>query len=496
MDGDGKTRGVERSVTGSYRPIRLLILIASLPLYLHLNHQSLSLPIERMPVCSLANELLSIAISFSIFSVTWYKDYHNRSRRSMILGLGFLLTGLLRMVRFASYYGYVRPLGYSTAIYWLQAGFLLAASLPAMAKPYQPEDRFAACGLGLLLTVGLLSCRHASLHNCHLLLLVPALVHLGIEFFHHDQDHLFIGAALLAASQLTFVYLGPSSILGCWLSFLAQLFFYRVLVLTPPEAAVVPLSKFYRDTESRELRKMGHETKNVLAALRAIAQFGQNMLETSAKNKELYARIIAEIDQLSSLITFTLARHKPDLVKVDEDLTTLLKDLVELFRAKIEMAGIKVTCTFPDKAPLVPVYPQLLRQALLNVVQNAVQAMPQGGELEISLIPHPSKVAITIKDTGCGMSPHVFRRAFEPFFTTKETGTGLGLAITKQIIEEVHEGKLRMKSRRGRGTTLSVELPLPSHRTYVPRPESMIESPKSLEAASKQGGRPQAASNA
>ena len=61
------------------------------------------------------------------------------------------------MVRFASYYGYVRPLGYSTAIYWLQAGFLLAASLPAMAKPYQPEDRFAACGLGLLLTVGLLS---------------------------------------------------------------------------------------------------------------------------------------------------------------------------------------------------------------------------------------------------------------------------------------------------------------------------------------------------
>ncbi|NLN17017.1 MAG: hypothetical protein GX182_06845 [Firmicutes bacterium] len=498
MDGPSKIREVGRPLTGLRRLIPSLLPAISLPLYLHLSHGSLSVSIEGMPACNLANELLSIAISFSILSVTWYKNYHNQSRRHMILGLGFLLGGILRMARFASYYGFLRPLGYGKVVYWVQAGFLLAASLPEMTKPYRPEDRARAMGLGFLLTAGLFLCQRPSLNHCHLLLLIPALVHLGVDFFRYERDQLFIGAVLLAASQLTFARLGPLSILECWLSFLAHLVFYKVLVLDLPEDEAAPLYKLYQGTESRELREMGHETKNVLTALRAIAQFGQSMLETTPKNKELYARIIAEIDQLSSLINFTLARHKPDLVKVEEDLTNLLKDLVDLFRAKIEMAGINVSCSFPREVPLVPIYPQLLRQALLNVIQNAVQAMPAGGDLQISLIPRRKSVTIITKDTGCGMSPHILRRAFEPFFTTKETGTGLGLAITRQIIEEVHQGKLRMKSRKGRGTTFSLELPLPDQSTFIRiNQEAMSELPaKNPEPPPEQGqGRPQAASN-
>lgn len=503
MNGGGEIREVGRPFAGFARLILLSILSCSLPLYLRLNHWSLSLPIERIPLFSLGNELLSIAISFSIFSVTWYKDYQNRSKRNLILGFGFLVVGILRVARFASSYGSFRPLGYSLAIYWVQAGFLLAASLRPMTKPYQPKDRFKAIGISFLLTAGLLfGCRHPSLDHYHLLLLIPALIHLGLEFLRHDPDNFFIGAVLLAISQLTFIYLGPSNILGCWIAFLAQLFFYKVLVFDPPSTELQPLLKLYQGTDFRELRELGHETKNVLTALRAMAQFGQSLMETTPKNKDLYTRIISEIDQLSSLITFTLARQKPDLVKVNEDLIRLLKDLVDLLGAKIEMAGINISCSFPEQVPLVPIYPQLLRQALLNVIHNALQAMPQGGDLQIKLMVHPRRVAITIKDNGCGMSSQVSSRAFEPFFTTKETGTGLGLAITRQIIEEVHQGKLQMKSQVNCGTTFLMELPLSDQQNTFIRMsgESMIDKPKNPQAGSsshqKEQGRPQAASNA
>ena len=348
MDGPSKIREVGRPLTGLRRLIPSLLPAISLPLYLHLSHGSLSVSIEGMPACNLANELLSIAISFSIFSVTWYKDYHNQSRRHMILGLGFLLGGILRMARFASYYGFLRPLGYGKVVYWVQAGFLLAASLPEMTKPYRPEDRARAMGLGFLLTAGLFLCQRPSLNHCHLLLLIPALVHLGVDFFRYERDQLFIGAVLLAASQLTFARLGPLSILECWLSFLAHLVFYKVLVLDLPEDEAAPLYKLYQGTESRELREMGHETKNVLTALRAIAQFGQSMLETTRRIRSCMPDHRRN-RSAKLLINFTLARHKPDLVKVEEDLTNLLKDLVDLFRPKLRWPASTSAAPFPGR---------------------------------------------------------------------------------------------------------------------------------------------------
>jgi len=98
----------------------------------------------------------------------------------------------------------------------------------------------------------------------------------------------------------------------------------------------------------------------------------------------------------------------------------------------------------------------------LNLITNAIDAMPEGGRLLIStrLLSDKGSIEIQVTDNGCGMEEEVLNRAFDPFFTTKERGkgTGLGLAICQRIVEE-HEGKIKIQSRPGQGTTVSVSLP-------------------------------------
>jgi signal transduction histidine kinase len=113
--------------------------------------------------------------------------------------------------------------------------------------------------------------------------------------------------------------------------------------------------------------------------------------------------------------------------------------------------------------PLVPMDARLVRQALLNLVDNAVQAMPRGGRLTVRLgadeMGATRAARLEIEDTGPGIAPDVERRIFEPFFTTRASGTGLGLAVVKRIVDG-HRGLLRVDTVEGRGTTFTVWLPL------------------------------------
>jgi signal transduction histidine kinase len=111
-----------------------------------------------------------------------------------------------------------------------------------------------------------------------------------------------------------------------------------------------------------------------------------------------------------------------------------------------------------------------MQQVLLNLITNAIDAMPEGGRLWIAtrLLSDNGNVEIQVRDSGCGMDEDVQNQAFEAFFTTKERGkgergkgTGLGLAICQRIVEE-HEGKIKIQSRPNRGTTVSIHLP------YIP----------------------------
>ncbi len=114
-----------------------------------------------------------------------------------------------------------------------------------------------------------------------------------------------------------------------------------------------------------------------------------------------------------------------------------------------------------EETPLPPVAfdPKQLHEVLINLLKNALEAMPQGGEITIASRVRGTNVEISVSDTGEGIPPEVAGNIFQPYFTTKEKGTGLGLAICQSIIQE-HGGCLFADSTPGRGATFTIQLPL------------------------------------
>jgi two-component system NtrC family sensor kinase len=150
------------------------------------------------------------------------------------------------------------------------------------------------------------------------------------------------------------------------------------------------------------------------------------------------------------------------------DIHEVLESVLKLMRKQLQQSGVGLSLSWDKGVPFIEANQTHLRQIFLNLVLNAIDAMPQGGALHISTslteMPdyHPAKgaaVRIHIKDTGAGMSPETLSRLFEPFFTTKEQGSGLGLSISYGIIE-AHYGEISVDSREGVGTEINVLLPV------------------------------------
>ena len=108
-----------------------------------------------------------------------------------------------------------------------------------------------------------------------------------------------------------------------------------------------------------------------------------------------------------------------------------------------------------------------LRQAILNLLLNAVQAMPQGGKVVIKTFRRGERASISISDTGCGIPPQFKGQIFKPFFSKREGGTGLGLALVRRIVS-AHQGEISLRSKVGKGTTVSLYFPLPSSSEKSP----------------------------
>ncbi len=113
--------------------------------------------------------------------------------------------------------------------------------------------------------------------------------------------------------------------------------------------------------------------------------------------------------------------------------------------------------------PEIAIDPGQIQQVLVNILTNAVQAMPEGGKLTIGAKQRDELLEVEIADTGCGISQEVIGKIFDPLFTTKAKGIGLGLAVCKSIIDR-HEGSIEVKSEVGKGTTFTTKLPLKAKR--------------------------------
>ena len=140
------------------------------------------------------------------------------------------------------------------------------------------------------------------------------------------------------------------------------------------------------------------------------------------------------------------------------DLSEVVEEIVDFFSPTARQAHIKINAYVPSDLPVVLLDRDMFKQALLNIMLNAEQAMPQGGELTVQASAQNGEVILNLIDTGNGISADHLAKIFRPFFSTKPGGTGLGLPTTRKIIA-AHGGAIRVQSDIGRGTQFSIHLP-------------------------------------
>jgi signal transduction histidine kinase len=209
--------------------------------------------------------------------------------------------------------------------------------------------------------------------------------------------------------------------------------------------------------------QIAHEVRNPLNALGLNAELLIDEVEAgnAAQAKELIAAIRNEVSRLTDITESYLELGRlPPLRLESRSLLILVTDLVRFQGEELEQLGVTVETDIPEGLPDVQIDRAQLRQALLNIVRNAADALSGagGGVLRLSSVTERDGVRLDVTDDGPGMDGELVSKIFDPFFSTKERGSGLGLPITHQVIAE-HGGIIECKSSLGEGTTFSIWLP-------------------------------------
>ncbi|WP_413302987.1 ATP-binding protein [Bacillus sp. 1P10SD] len=203
---------------------------------------------------------------------------------------------------------------------------------------------------------------------------------------------------------------------------------------------------------------IGHEIRNPLSSLKGFTQLQQ---ERYPNTNDFYPIMIQEIDRINSIVNDLMYIGKPRAVKFEKaSIEEIIAYTLSITQQQAEIQGITVETTMAGPLPPIDCDSNQLKQVFLNLIKNAIEAMPDGGCIKINVkVVEKQKMYISIQDEGCGIKDENILNLGEPFFTTKEDGTGLGLMVTNQIIKE-HLGKLNIKSEVEKGTKVEVILPI------------------------------------
>jgi signal transduction histidine kinase len=206
-----------------------------------------------------------------------------------------------------------------------------------------------------------------------------------------------------------------------------------------------------------------HEIKNHLSTLGLNLQllaedFQEPQSQRERRALERIQRLQGECQRLVDVSNDFLrfARVK-DLELEPTNLTEVVEEMIDFFGPTARQTSIDIKCYIPADLPPVKLDREMFKLALLNLLLNAEQAMPAGGELTIQAAPEPGGVCLSLIDTGKGMTPEVAGKIFRPFYSTKATGSGLGLPTTRNIIE-AHGGTIDVQSEVDRGTKFTIHL--------------------------------------
>ena len=208
-----------------------------------------------------------------------------------------------------------------------------------------------------------------------------------------------------------------------------------------------------------------HEIKNPLFPIRLSIENMQRAYQGRDTRPTMFDEIfvqctdivIEEVDRLQRLVDeFDQFARMPPPKRELSDLNQIVQNVVNLYAESVE--NIQIKANLDPNLPPLSLDSEQITQALGNLIKNAIEAMPDGGVLNVlTQLVSERQIQIKIQDTGIGMSPETLAQIFEPYYTTKETGTGLGMAIVQRIIND-HDGKIFVETEEGIGTTVSIEL--------------------------------------
>lgn len=211
--------------------------------------------------------------------------------------------------------------------------------------------------------------------------------------------------------------------------------------------------------------KVAHEIRNPLSSISLNAEMLQDEISAYDRNDtneatSLLKSIIREIDRVSALTDEYLQFSRmPVSQPMKANFDELILDMKESLDGELKQKKIDLEFQPAPHALRVRIDRAQFRRALLNIIRNAIEAMPQGGKINITAEQQNEKAILHIQDSGIGIPEEMVDKIFDPFFTTKDFGTGLGLAVTQQVIGE-HGGQIACSSKLGVGTRFSIELPL------------------------------------
>jgi signal transduction histidine kinase len=352
-----------------------------------------------------------------------------------------------------------RPLFIASHLFWVVSFFLICATTGGIASP-------------LVVSLGLMSCVMATslqrprwLRPVMLSLIATGFVSLALlshTAVGHlvgplapanggpSAEHIAVGLFAVTVTLIGIFHMGSSVTNG-----------YERAALELAERREELCSESEERTRALEgiAARLAHEVKNPLAAIKGLStHMARNA--TDAKTAERLAIVAAEADRLQSIVEsfLTFSRGLDDLKVVPTHPYEIARELGVLLETRAEEAGV-VLLTSGDQDLVLDADPRKVRQALLNIVLNAIQASPRGSSVHVAVARDCEGAKITVRDEGVGMTPEILERIRKPYFTTKEGGTGLGLAVARGVLEQ-HGGALQFKSAPRSGTTAIISLPM------------------------------------
>ncbi len=213
---------------------------------------------------------------------------------------------------------------------------------------------------------------------------------------------------------------------------------------------------------------VAHEIKNPLGSIGIHIQLIQKAIEAKARlDKKSISRyleiVMEEVERLNRIVVDFLFAVRPMNAELERrSLNILVHDIIEFTLFELKDAGIEVEERYADSLPDLDLDEKYIKQALLNIIKNAIAAMPGGGSLQVSTKRDGNAVLLRIKDTGVGIEEENIAKIFEPYYTTKEFGSGLGLTVVYKIVKE-HGGEISLTSKEGEGTIFTLSFPIPEN---------------------------------